>query len=666
MKKLNKVLLLMMLVLSACVKNEGPVADGYISAVMEGDQTKTTVTDEGRFTWSSGDNVWLGTTSGGITGTLSAGAGTSKAEFAYGTFFGELTDKAVYPYNAGHAIKGNELSVVLPASYDLGTSLSNTNIVMYGVNIGGTFQFSHLAGVMRFKFKNVPAGTDRFQITLDKKVNGTFVVDLDTDQPVVEAGTETDEADKTITLNFTPLQTVLDISLYVPLPVGTYASIALDLWAGDQSVWTYSNTVTNTINRKTLKLMPTITLGGTVGGDIADKHNKIYIGPEGSDDNDGCSIDTPIATIAKAREILSADGELVFLDGDYENLELDLSDFAVISAAGSNARLMYPRVKITKATSVSGKISCADIPSSLKSFTANIWQQDVADADTEIQVSDRSPLQQGRTHRLLNTRIYNVLDFDTSSTDLNGYLATMESSDLYMYYLDASAKKLYFSSPSYDFSSHPIMIPSSKIIKGSSNRTIDISGLTFYYATLLTSGLNGNISDVFVGYTAGAGCIRWDYTDDMTFYGCEVAAGKNDGFNGHYSGSVRCFNCWGHDCSDDGESCHEACRIVQYGGLYEYNGNACTPASGGSGEYNNVTASNNGDFPWVIDKAGTGFSAQGVAAYISCNNCLSINNRIGYRITGTDTYGVATNCVSQNDIVAFSKIDQYNCTIIKE
>lgn len=267
MKKLNKVLLLLMLVLSACVKNEEP-AGGYISAVMEGEQTKTAVTDEGRFTWSSGDNVWLGTTSGGVTGILSAGAGTSKAEFAYGTFFGELTGKAVYPYNPGHAIKGNVLSVALPASYDLGTSLSNTNTVMCGVNIDGTFQFSHLAGVMSFKFKNVPAGTDRFQITLDKKVNGTFVVDLDSDQPVVEAGAAVEDDDKTITLNFTPLQTTSDISLYVPLPVGTYTSIALDLWAGEQSVWSYSNTVTNTINRKTLKLMPTITLGGTVGGDI--------------------------------------------------------------------------------------------------------------------------------------------------------------------------------------------------------------------------------------------------------------------------------------------------------------------------------------------------------------------------------------------------------------
>ena len=404
----------------------------------------------------------------------------------------------------------------------------------------------------------------------------------------------------------------------------------------------------------------TLTDGKTVSLCVS-KQSRIYISPTGSDNNDGCSVDTPIATIVKARQILSSEGELVFLAGDYENLELDLSDFARMSAEGE-ARILYPRVKISEAVAHGGKVFCADIPASLKSYTAHIWQHDVPDANTEILSAERLPIQKGRTHRLLNTRIYNVLDFDDTSTDLAGYLTTMESSELYMYYLDAANQKIYFSSPSSDFETNPIIVPSSKILKASASRRVEISGLTFMYATLQTSGLTGNISDVFVGYTAGTGCIKWDYTDGMIFTRCEVAACKNDGFNGHYSGSVTCFNCWGHDCSDDGESCHETCRIVQYGGLYEYNGCACTPATGGTAEYFNVTARNNGDHPWLTDNAGTGFSAQGVAASIYCSNCLSINNKIGYRATGTDTYGVLVNCVSENDKVAFSKVTQYNCT----
>ena len=252
----------------SCVMDKLHVAENTIHAEMENDQTRTSVTDEGSFTWSSGDQVWLHTTSGNVAGTLSSGAGTSSADFSYGAFFGEMTGKAVYPYNSGHAVTGDELSVVLPASYDLGSNLSNTNAAMYGVNVDGTIRFNHLAGVMRFVFKNVPAGTDRFQITLDKKINGTFTADLAQDYPVIEAAATSTASEKTVTLNFDALTKISDISLYVPLPTGTYTTLGLDLWAGSQSVWTYSNTVTNTISRKTLKLMPSVSMGGSIGGEI--------------------------------------------------------------------------------------------------------------------------------------------------------------------------------------------------------------------------------------------------------------------------------------------------------------------------------------------------------------------------------------------------------------
>lgn len=57
---------------------------------------------------------------------------------------------------------------------------------MYGVNVNGTLKFNHLAGVMRFAFKNVPAGVDKFTITVDKKINGLFEADLTVDYPVLQ------------------------------------------------------------------------------------------------------------------------------------------------------------------------------------------------------------------------------------------------------------------------------------------------------------------------------------------------------------------------------------------------------------------------------------------------------------------------------------------------
>ena len=258
------------LLLSSCAVEEVPVTEHTILAVMEGNQTRTTVTDGGTFTWSAGDKVWLQTTNGSVVGNLSSGEGTSSAEFTYGAVVGEMTGKAVYPYNEGHSISGEVLNFVLPASYDLGSSLTNTNAAMYGVKVGETIKFNHLAGVMRFKFKDVPAGVNKFTITLDKKINGTFTADLTKDYPVIETSSASAASEKTITLNFTALTAKSDISVYVPLPIGTYNSLELGLYDDSQAVWTYSNSVTNTVNRKSLKLMPVVTLGGSVEGDVVD------------------------------------------------------------------------------------------------------------------------------------------------------------------------------------------------------------------------------------------------------------------------------------------------------------------------------------------------------------------------------------------------------------
>jgi hypothetical protein len=46
-----------------------------------------------------------------------------------------------------------------------------TNAAMHAVMEDGALRFSHLAGVMRFKFRDIPAGTNQFKITADKRIN---------------------------------------------------------------------------------------------------------------------------------------------------------------------------------------------------------------------------------------------------------------------------------------------------------------------------------------------------------------------------------------------------------------------------------------------------------------------------------------------------------------
>ena len=264
-------------------------ATNTIAAVMEGVQTKTSTTDEGRFSWSEGDDIWLETTSDYAMGTLSAGAGTPNATFTYGSFFGDLTGKSVYPYNEGHSVDGDVLNVVLPASYDLGSNLDNTNSPMYGVNKDGTLKFNHLAGVMRFSFKNVPAGVDRFVFTVDKKINGTFAADLTADYPVLQTEAAKVDAERTVTFNFDALASTSDVKIFVPLPLGTYESLELALYKGEESVWTYSKSVTNTINRKSLLLMLTVNVSGSISGEL--EGGEVGEGENPSDAQEGDYVD---------------------------------------------------------------------------------------------------------------------------------------------------------------------------------------------------------------------------------------------------------------------------------------------------------------------------------------------------------------------------------------
>ena len=387
-----------------------------------------------------------------------------------------------------------------------------------------------------------------------------------------------------------------------------------------------------------------------------------YISTGGSDENDGLTADTPVLTLSRVNELLDSNGELIFTEGDYYNFDYDLSNFSKVTSIG-NVRLIYYSEKFTSATLVDGYTKVYSIPYT-GSYSKYLWQFDAPDTNTEISQEERHPLQRNRSYRLEHTRLYPVIKFDETSTDLSGFLTTMETSvDKYMYYMDG--ENCYFTAPNTDFVTNPIIVPMSKTLKASEKRTVNISGLKIYFANILTTNLSGVLDNLTVGYNAEKDAIRWDNTFNLTLNNCEVVASMRDGINGHYNGDITCYNCWGHDCPDDGESDHEECHIIQYGGLYEYNGNGCTPASGASGEYINTIVRKSGAWDWVDDPTGTGFSAQGEGALMYCIGCHTSDCIIGFRqySSGKSTY---VNCVSKNDVTAYHNGTQVNCSTLKE
>lgn len=265
----NKIILLSLAFLSFLSGCQNPDenlmgnAEYIVRAEVINDETKTAVTDYGYFTWTTGDQIWLHTTGGGVSATLRSGAGTANAQFAHGAYFGKMTGMAVYPYNENHSISGEELTVVLPAEYDLGSSTSNTNALLYAYTGEDVLKFSHMAGVMRFSLKKVPEGATQFKLTLDKKINGVFTADISGNKPLVNTSVTSDDSERTVTLNFDALTEQSDMMLYFPLPLGTYNTLSLELNSQMETLWSYSKEVTNTVNHKDLILMPDIVIGSS-------------------------------------------------------------------------------------------------------------------------------------------------------------------------------------------------------------------------------------------------------------------------------------------------------------------------------------------------------------------------------------------------------------------
>ena len=384
------------------------------------------------------------------------------------------------------------------------------------------------------------------------------------------------------------------------------------------------------------------------------KRSVVYISPNGVDTNSGASADAPVATFGRAAELIADDGELIVCEGDYENPSVDLGAFSRITASGA-ARLIYHAAKFTAATPVDGYTRVYSVAYNTAP-NSSLWQHDYPDPHTEITFADRHPVYRGRTHRMPITRIADVTGVDSESTTLDGYLATMEAdTDNYLYCYDADSGALYFTAPSTDFAAYPIIQPARYSVGSATAREVLIRGLQIFYNSLSTAYMSGSIEDVSVYGAVVGGCIRWDNSRNLVFLRCEAAGADNDGFNGHGSGHVILQDCWGHDCIDDAESCHDNCDITVRGGLFEHCGSGCTPATGGRGEYSDAMVRNCTE---------TGFSAQGVDAVIACNSCVALDIGMAAFNCGGNATATFVNCGGRGG-TAFSGGNKYGCYTIE-
>ena len=261
------------LALCSCAKTEltgVEAGEMLIGASMEAysSGTKAALADnDGKFTWQTGDAIGVATSDGHAKFNLKTGAGTNSATFS-AIYSGTLGSYATYPAD----IFVSDSKITIPASRDW--SDGNTNCSMFGSLSEGKVDFKHLGGVVKVTLNGVPAEAKKFVFsTPGKKITGEFNFTTGTDtNKYIETADDSGNANSSYTLNFT-LNEAKNMAFYIPVPCGTYPKFAFKvLGAEDVVLNEFEGSSQQTVNRKDILIMPTLTIGTiTGGGDDAEK-----------------------------------------------------------------------------------------------------------------------------------------------------------------------------------------------------------------------------------------------------------------------------------------------------------------------------------------------------------------------------------------------------------
>lgn len=236
-------------------------------------ETKTTVTDEGIFSWADDEKIAV------------ADGTTTKKNFqidnnqkAAGVFTYSGTDVtgdlrfAVSPYNVVTvpASSGNEVTINLRTSYTSESGATNAIMVAGAPTINGdehVFVFRHTMAMMKFTYANIPVGTKSFRLTMDQNISGASVTVDATSAPEIKTSDLTGgEVSKSTTIHLAKAVTVknTNVSFYVPVPTGTYKTFKAELLnVGGVVLKTNNKTLGGsglTLGKADIFVAPTITL----------------------------------------------------------------------------------------------------------------------------------------------------------------------------------------------------------------------------------------------------------------------------------------------------------------------------------------------------------------------------------------------------------------------
>ena len=392
-----------------------------------------------------------------------------------------------------------------------------------------------------------------------------------------------------------------------------------------------------------------------------------YVSIDGSDSNDGKTLSTAFRTINKA--ISSGASKILVSAGTYReqlNFQRSSSDVTICPALSVDKVIITdPNCILAESVSqVSGYSNVFSFDTSMTFGSTHIWifQDGVADSDTEIQDVERHPLQRGVAYRCLDTVIRRC-----SSETLSDALSEIESSSDYRWYYDDGT--VYLSCPEQVTSQNPICCSrgNKAFINTGKSKTLHLYDIEVKYMMFSLDGTcNSEAIDCRASNVFGGGAFTYDRSIGTTFKRCEASRcfnGPNgDGFNAHsansgdpYAKQTTCtlIDCWSHDNRDDGYSDHERSEITIIGGLFEYNQKGgITPSYGSHCTCYNVTSRRNINGFFYTGAAAV--EEGGKYGQLECFNCLAENNsNSGFRVDSDHNKCELVECVSIGNLYGY-------------
>lgn len=292
-----------------------------------------------------------------------------------------------------------------------------------------------------------------------------------------------------------------------------------------------------------------------------EKSYSVYLSPNGNDSNEGTKT-SPFKTFNRALLKVLKGGEIILLEGDYQKLQIpDISGIKVKGEEQGKVRLINNRQSITNASLEAGytKVYRTNELTSLHPNTINLWQHDIPDENTLIDISEKNEWHKNKTHRLPSTKIVPALSIQDieDSTELKYF-----ESGGYVYFSKVESSDL-----AVNFIAEPTNLMTDFVSCDLDLEDIEIFYTVFHYASG-SFKLKFNRVSVFCTNSSNF-YLGGDVKAELKY--CNTGGSGNDGVGIKGNADVIEDCLWSHDNDDEGSSAHDTSKVFRKNCFFEYN-----------------------------------------------------------------------------------------------